>query len=291
MFMDYWRTSLTALLAAWRQCSSVLLVAAALGYAAPAMAQPLVVYVVPQTPAEAVLLAWSPVLKKIGDQVGVTFTLKFSASIPEFERRFSEGVPDIAYMNPYHAIMAKRAAGYEPIIRDGKTALSGILVVQKDSKITSIKDIEGKEIAFPSPNAFGASLYMRSLLKEREHIDFSARYLVTHSNVYRQVATGRMEAGGGVRQSLAVEPPDLRAQLRIIYETPPSNAHPIVVHPRVPTMLRDKIQKAFLQMAKSPENSALLQAIQIPEPRVTSYKDYESLTQLHLEKYVVQPKD
>ncbi len=100
------------------------------------VAQTLSVAVVPQFPAEQIFRDWTPVLKEVSRLTGLDLKLKVYASIPEFETAFLNGEPDVAYMNPYHAVMAKKAVGYTPILRDDATRLAGILVVRKDSPIT-----------------------------------------------------------------------------------------------------------------------------------------------------------
>ncbi len=115
------------------------------------------------------------------------------------------GEPDVVYRNPYHAVMAKKAAGYTPILRDDATRLAGILVVRKDSPITRVEQLDGATLAFPAPNAFGASLDMRALLTNELKIHFKPEYVTTHSNVFRHVISGRAQAGGAIRQTLAQE--------------------------------------------------------------------------------------
>jgi phosphonate transport system substrate-binding protein len=56
--------------------------------------------------------------------------------------------------------MAKKAHGYIPLLRDGSKQLKGILVVLKEGDIDDIQKLDGKKIAFPSPNAFGASFFI-----------------------------------------------------------------------------------------------------------------------------------
>ena len=252
-------------------------------------AEPLVVQVVPQFPVEEIYRTWSPILAKISEATGIALKLEIAKSIPEFEQNFVKGIPDVAYMNPYHAVIAKRAVGYEPIICDSSKQLTGILVVSRDSPVRTIGDLSRKDIAFPSPNSFGASLYLRAILTERENLTFSSRFVGTHSNVYRLVAGGRVAAGGGIRQTLERDTEELRSQLRIVYETPATNPHPIVVHPRVPPALRAKLQEAFMALARVPSNAMLLEDIQMSQPRLASSKDYMPIERLGLDKYAAQP--
>lgn len=246
---------------------------------------PLIVEVVPQYTPEHTFATWRPVLDRIELRTGVKLDLRIKASIPQFESAFESGEPDVAYMNPYHALMAHRTQGYLPIIRDGLKRLTGILVVPADASISSIDELDGKTVAFPAPNAFGASLYMRALLA-REGVAITPAYVKTHSNVYRHVMLERSSAGGGVKRTLDVEPDGIRRRLRILYTTPPATPHPIVVHPRVPAALRQSLQTAFLDMGKSPQEHGLLEAISLPSPVSALLEDYKDLNDLNLDRFV-----
>jgi len=243
--------------------------------------------VVPQfTPVE-IYERWGPLVKELENRTGLKFELKTYKSIPEFEKAFLKGEPDFVFMNPYHQVMAYKAQKYIPLVRD-KTPLTGILVVRRDSPVKEVKDLDGKVIAFPAPNAFAASLYMRALLAENFKIRFIPEYVKTHDNVYRQVILGKAQAGGGVNNTFLRQPEEIKRGLRILYETPPSAPHPFSVHPRVPKEVRDKVKKAILDMANEPSMKALLDRVQMPNPVPADYaRDYKPLEKLNLEKYVV----
>jgi len=136
--------------------------------------------VVPQLPAVETHKRWTPFAEKLSTELGVTIRIKTYSSIPHFEDDLLKGTPDLAFMNPYHEVMAKKTQGYVPLVRDKKN-LVGILVAHRDKGINSVKDLINKEIAFPSPNAFAASLYMRALLTEKEKIVFKPLYVKTQA--------------------------------------------------------------------------------------------------------------
>ncbi len=156
------------------------------------MAAPAVIYsfsVVPRVSPTQLHKEWQPIMERISLETGISLQLKISPSIPKFESEFIKGEPDFAYMNPYHAVIAKQAQGYIPLFRDNKL-LTGILLVRKDSPYKSIQDLNGKTIGFPAPNAFGASLYLRALLTETFKIQFETRYLTTHSGCFQARSAG-----------------------------------------------------------------------------------------------------
>ncbi len=257
--------------------------------AAPATGDALSLAVVPQFPALDIHRAWTPLATALESAIGRPVQLKIYPSIPAFEEDFLAGKPDLVYLNPYHMAIAYRARGYLPLLRDGAQQLSGILVVQAGSPVTSVEQLKGLAIAFPAPNAFGASLLIRALLTDQHRIGFQAIYVKTHSNAYRAVARGEMAAAGGIRSSLEREPEDLRARLKVLYETPRYAAHPVAAHPRLGAEVRASVVRAFMQLRATGEGRLQLAAILMAEPVAADFqRDYGSLEKLGLERYVVR---
>ena len=242
--------------------------------------------VVPQLPAATTHSNWGPLLQLLSQQTGIKFQLLVYKSFVDFETDIINGKPDLVYMNPFHQLVAYQSQGYTPLVRDDSEQLIGILVVRKDSQITSVAELSGKTLAFPSPNAFGASLYMRALLSVKEGIEFQSEYTKTHTNVYRNVALGLVDAGGGVKKTLDAEIPEIRNQLRIIYETPGVASHPLSAHPRVPVSLRETIIKGLIELSGRNDGKTALILVHLNHPiRADFKKDYQNLNKLHLNKY------
>jgi len=243
--------------------------------------------VVPQFPATEIHATWSKVLKGIENASLPKIELIFSKDITEFESAFLAGQADLIYCNPYHMVMAKKAQGYMPMIRDLKP-MTGILISPKGGEfdhIRNLNDLNGKTLLFPSPNAFGASLYMRALLKREKGLNFVTRYVKTHPNVIRGVVRNEGQAGGMVNATLQSEDEALRGKVKIIYETPPVAPHPIAAHPRVDAATREAISLALLNYLK--QNKAEGSGIQIPNPIRANYgRDYLQLESLGLEEFV-----
>ena len=246
------------------------------------------VAVVPQFQAVEIQRVWAPILAKAGGIAGVTLTLQPAKDIPTFEDEVMAGRPDFAYMNPYHAVMAKKAAGYAPLVRDSKL-LTGILVVRQDDPIQSVRQLEGKAVAFPAPNAFGASLLIRAQLAEVDKVHIQPMYAKTHTNAYRQTILGMTAASGGVRATLEKESDEVRATLRVLTETPGAPPHPLCVHPRVPVTVQRAVTAALLQLAGDASLQPLFKDIPMSQPVKADYRrDYQPLEKLQLERYVEQ---
>jgi phosphonate transport system substrate-binding protein len=248
-------------------------------------------WVVPQFSATELVKDWTPLLQRLSKDTGLDLELKLAPSIPRFEQEFIKGTADFAYMNPYHAVMAKAAQGYVPLVRDAKP-LSGILLTRNDGPYKSLKDLQGKPVGFPAPNAFGASLYMRALLAEQEGILIEPVYLKTHSNVFRNILRNEVVAGGSINTAFNEELPEVKDHLRVIFKTPEQAPHPISAHPRVPDTVKKKLAQALLNLANDEVGRGLLNNIRITKPVLASYEnDYASLDKLNLKKYLVVEPD
>jgi phosphonate transport system substrate-binding protein len=249
------------------------------------------VYLIPRLPATTLYRDWAPLLERMGKESGLCFELRIAADFSEFEQAIRAGKPDFVLLNPYHQVMVARKPGYVPLVHDQRAKLAGVLVVRKDSPLQDIHQLEGAKVAFPAPNAYAASLLMRALLAQK-NIHITANYVGSHNNVYRAVALGAAQAGGGANTTLDHEPAELKSQLRVLFTTPDYMPHPFSAHPRIPQHVRKKVIAGFLNIATDPAGRQLLKAIQIAQPIRADYaRDYKELEHLKLENFVVPGGD
>jgi phosphonate transport system substrate-binding protein len=267
---------------------AALLVATGLLVTNPSLAETYAVGVVPQFNARTLQSIWTPILQELERRTGHTFELRGSKSISAFEKQFMAGEFDFAYMNPYHFILARKTQGYLPLVRDTGKRLRGILVVRKDVAIDDVEQLQDKAIAFPSPNALGASLMLRAQLAREFNLRFEPRYVKSHDSVYLNVVTGRMAAGGGVGRTLARQPSEVREQLRVLYTTPAVASHPVTVHPRVPETVRSMVKNALIAMGESESERQLLAKIPIGTAGEALSEDYVPLQKMGLDAFYVE---
>jgi phosphonate transport system substrate-binding protein len=212
---------------------------------------------VPQQSTTELARLWIPILNRL--QEGIPFKLRFATApdIPTFEKRMAQGLYDFAYMNPQHYAVFSKRPGYAAFVREKGRKLRGIVVVQRDSPIKSLQDLAGREVAFPAPNSFAATLLVRGELA-RLGVDVKPRFVNSHESVYLNVTRGVMSAGGGVQGTLQSSPADVRAQLRVLWQSSPFNPHPFAAHPRVPLDDVAALRAAFLSLESDPMAQAAL---------------------------------
>jgi len=243
--------------------------------------------IVPQFGQRKMFRIWRPILDLLEQKTGFKFNIVGSSKIPVFESKFMAGKYDFAYMNPYHVLKANSTQKYVPLVRDGGRVLQGVLVVRKDSGIESVDELQGKEVAFPSPNALGASLLMRADLLKLHNVSVIPRYVQTHSATYLHVALRDTAAGGGVMGTLRAQKEAVRDNLKIIYKTRRMSPHPIAVHPRVPEQDREKVTQALLEIASTEQGKALFAAVPIKKAIRASMDDYTEMKSWGLDEFYV----
>jgi phosphonate transport system substrate-binding protein len=249
----------------------------------PACSTTYLISTVPQHLPEAHYRHWAPLVKRLEKDTGLCFRLHVPHSIQDFGEHLLAGKPDFAFMNPYHLTLAHRTHGYLPLVRSNETPLVGILVVRSDRAMTKLKDLDGKTIAFPAPDAFAACMMLRQVL-DREGIKYTPVFLNSHEAVYRAVIMGDAVAGGGVKTTLAQESEHVQQALTIVATTPPAIQHPFATHPRVPADVRRAVSDALLAMAGDAEGQEILRRVGLPMPVAADYvRDYQSLETLKLE--------
>lgn len=248
------------------------------------------VYLIPRLSATQLFSSWSPFLDRLGKESNICFDLVIPKKFSEFENAVLTGKPDFALLNPYHQVMVARSPGYIPLVRDEHSKLAGVIIVNKESPIQTLEQLDGKTVAFPAPNAYVASLLMRAMLAQKG-IHITPKYLGSHSNVYRAVALGDIEAGGGANTTLSDEPKSLQSELRVLFTSPSYMPHPFSAHPRVPPQLREKVIQGFLKIYADASGKKMLKAIQIDQPSRADYaRDYKLLEKLNLKNFVALEK-
>jgi phosphonate transport system substrate-binding protein len=239
----------------------------------------LVFGIVPQQSATSLDQVWVPMMAHLSEQTGVKIAFATAKDIPSFEACLAKGAYDLAYMNPYHFTVFNQASGYKAFARQANKKLKGIIVVPKSSDYQSLDELNKKEIAFPSPAAFGASVIPRAEMKQRDMI-VSPIYVRSHDSVYRSVASGLFPAGGGVMRTFGNIPDGLRDKLRILYKTDGYTPHAFAAQERVPSEVVQKITAKMTSMTI--EKDAVLKPLGMKAFSAAKDADWDDVRSLNL---------
>lgn len=243
--------------------------------------------VTPQFENRKLFSIWKPIATELEKRTGLAIKVVASLSLEEFEKEIGKGSFDFVYVNPYLILKEHATQGYIPLVRD-RSPVRGILVVRKDSPIRKVEQLNGKKVAFPSPNALGAGLLLRAdldLLYKTRVVSVHAK---THNSSYLHVINGLADAGGGTDKTLQEQDPAIRDALRVLYTTREAPSLPVAAHPRVPKEHRELVRRALLDMAATPEGKQLLAKVPMPQPVVAAEEEYLAMRKWHLDDYWVK---
>ncbi|WP_415900350.1 phosphate/phosphite/phosphonate ABC transporter substrate-binding protein [Neptuniibacter sp. QD48_11] len=244
-------------------------------------AETLTLGIVPQQSAKKLAKLWTPISAYLSEKSGVKIMFATAQDIPTFEKRVLAGEYDIAYMNPYHYTVFSQKPGYRAILKQKDKRIKGIVVVQKDSPIQSLSELDSSVLSFPSPAAFAASVLPRAKMN-KDGINFEPKYVSSHDSVYLTVSRGLFPAGGGVMRTFNNTDPKVKENLRVLWTTPGYTPHAIAVHPRVDGEKMQKVQQAFLSMNEDPEGKALLKSINFKGMEVAANDDWDDVRDLDI---------
>jgi phosphonate transport system substrate-binding protein len=236
--------------------------------------------VVPQQSATKLANKWSPILKRISEETGIEISFTTEPSIPLFEKKLIEGEYDLAYMNPLHYTLYSQSPGYVAIAKQADKKIRGIVVAQKDAKLSSLDDLNNASMSFPAPLAFAATVLPTAELKSQD-IQIKPHYVKSHDSVYRSVAMGLYPAGGGIERTFDLVEPETKSQLKILWKTKGYTPHAIAAHPRINASQRRQIQSAFLNLNNTEEGKELLAALQFSGIDSASDADWNDVRALN----------
>lgn len=247
-----------------------------------ALADSLVFGVVPQQSARKLAQAWVPILSYLSEQTGDDYSFATATDIPTFERRLLEKQYDVAYMNPYHYVVFHKAAKYRAFAKQANKNIVGLIVVNKNSQIAQLEDLNNLEVAFPSPAAFAASVLPRAELKRRE-IAITPRYVSSHDSVYLNVSKGFFAAGGGIGRTLNNFNPELRDNLRVLWKTEGYTPHAFAASPTASEAAITRLQQAMQAMHRDERGLQLLTNIGFNGIESASDADWNDIRALELD--------
>ncbi|WP_298694026.1 phosphate/phosphite/phosphonate ABC transporter substrate-binding protein [uncultured Sulfuricurvum sp.] len=239
-------------------------------------AKTLVFGVVPQQSPLKLVNDWQPLINRIQNETGEKVILKIERSIPEFERNLYGGKYDIAYMNPYHYVIAHQKQGYIAKVRDSKK-LTGILIVRNDSGFTDVSMLKGKKFLFPAPDAFAATLLAKYELLKRYGINIEQekkfQYVNSHDSVYKGIARGIGDVGGGIERTFDnFSDTEAKSALKIIYRTQSYPSHPFAFKSSMPAKEQAKITKVLLALPQE-----MLDSLNMKQIIVTNDAEYDDV--------------
>jgi phosphonate transport system substrate-binding protein len=226
---------------------------------APAWAQTTYSFgVVPVRSATLTAQYWNPILDYVSGKSGVTLELTTRKNSLEYSEAEARGEFDFVYNNhifaPTHA-----AAAYRVIARPAGKPIHSQIVVPEASPIRSLRELEGRDVGYPSKNAFvGYAAPMAALILAG--ITVTPVFGGNQEGVMAQLRAGQIPAAGVNSRVMQEYAKREDFKFRALWTSEPYLDIPVAAHPRVPMQVAKAVQNALSGMAADAEGLKILQA-------------------------------
>jgi phosphonate transport system substrate-binding protein len=201
---------------------------------------------------------WNPILLYVTEKSGVPLELKLNRTSKENTAKAESGAYDFVYSNHFFT-PARDKLGFRVIARPSGPGIRGQLVVLQDSGVRELADLQGHEVAFPTPDGFaGYWLPMDALVNAGLNV--------------KPVFAGNAEASIGMLlhedvaaaavNNTVIESLSRRTGIkyRVLWSSKLYHDLAVMAHPRV---ARDKVaavKAALVGMAKDRQGRKILEA-------------------------------
>jgi phosphonate transport system substrate-binding protein len=169
--------------------------------------------------------------------------------------------------------LARRAPGSVevlavPVVR-GETTYRSLVIVRDESSIRSLEELRGRRFAFSDELSLSGRTYVVRWLQDRGHdpsrFFSSSIYTQSHDRSVKAVVAGLVDGAAvhsGVYAHLLRHDPDLARQLRVVHESPPFGAMPVVASTSMPRAERERLRDALVRLNEDPEGAAALRTLE-----------------------------
>jgi phosphonate transport system substrate-binding protein len=221
---------------------------------------PLSFGVFPNLSARQVVEIYRPLAQALEKHLKREVVIYSARDFRTFAQRTAKGEYDILLTAPHLAWLARQDAGYRPLLKYA-TPTHGLLVVRKDSDLHDPEALRGKTLARADALAVTVLATQTELAARglRAGVDYQLRDAGTHNNAVMQVINKKAEAAALGLHPYRLLAPDLRAQLRVLIESPPVSSLMYLTHPRLRDSEAQAIRKAMLAFAASSEGQAFME--------------------------------
>ncbi|MDH5408413.1 MAG: phosphate/phosphite/phosphonate ABC transporter substrate-binding protein [Gammaproteobacteria bacterium] len=228
-----------------------------------------------------------PFLSYLEKKTGYKFKLKFTPKHGRIISELGEGKIHFAAIGAASYIKAARKHDVMPLVRGlndkNRAEYRSYLVVKKDSKLKSLKDISGKRFAFGSRTSTQGHLIPRIIMQEqgigladlKKHF-----YTGSHQNCAEAVLIDKADVCG-MQDTMADELATTNSQLRILHRSSYYPSSGIAVNGNVDESIRNKVKKALLEFkpkGRDEENLYNWDKTEMPNGFIEARKkDYQEL--------------
>lgn len=194
----------------------------------------------------------------------ISLRLEASSSYAAFNEKLRDRKVHFALPNPYQTVLSQDY-GYRIFGKmDRDEDFRGIILVRRNSPVTTVEGLKGATVAFPAPTALAATLMPELFFKEHgldPKTEITQLFAGTHDSVLLSVCIGTSTAACTwplAWEGFQREQPDMARLLVLRWQTETLPNNGLVALESVPEHVRSKVAQAFFQLHESPESLRIL---------------------------------
>ena len=201
---------------------------------------------------------WNPILTHVSRKSGVPLELKLAKTAKEGNANAEKGTYAFLYTNHFFTLERDRL-GYKVIARPAGPGISSQIVVPEDSPIRTLQDLNGKDVAFVSPDAFaGYWLPLDALL--RVGVKVNIGFTENQEASSAQLKINKVAAAGVNSSVMARYARRESFAYRALWTSEVFQDLCIMANPKVPADKVAAVRAAFINMVNDPEGRPILEA-------------------------------
>ena len=211
---------------------------------------PLEVGIIPIVSTHALFTAYQPLRRYFEQQLDRPVLLLTAANFKTFYEHTRDKGYDLVITPPHLARLAETESGYVPLATY-TNGLQALLLVAKNSPITTVADLRGKNIGAPDALSLAPMAGRHWLLQRglKAGIDYNMRITAPHNTAVLSVIRGETDAaivGSGPYQFMTDE---LRNGVRVFATVGTVINAIFMAHATLPVRERERIRAALLSFA------------------------------------------
>ena len=201
---------------------------------------------------------WNPILMYVSKKSGVPLELKLAKTTKEANALAEQGQYHFLYTNHFFTPERDRL-GFRVIARPAGPGIRGQIVVPHDSPIKSISELNGKEVAFASPDAFASYwVPMDALLKNR--VNVKVNFTNNQEAGLAQLKVGTVAAAAVNDTVIQRYARREGFEYRLLWNSELYNDLCIMASSKVPPAKVQAVREALVGMMSDPEGRKVIEA-------------------------------
>ena len=261
-----------------RRTALFLTVAGTLALATPLLAQgrPLRLAFIPQENPEKLLGDIGAITGWLSDEIGVPVegfvTIDHAAAVEALRN----GDADISFMGALPFVLAEAEIGAVPLLSEvyrGAPNYTGRIFVRRDSGITTLADLRGRDIAFADPISESGYLYPLAEFEKAGLVegpgkadDFFGRIFFAggYQQAMQAMAEGLVDAAGVSQYADLLLTPTQQAEVTWIAQSDAIPSHVVIARPGLDPDVQQRFVAAMMKL-NDPANRDLLRYLYGPD--------------------------